>query len=344
MSSDNERILAALADPKNEPINWLLGAVLRAGLKKGDSHVLIDALAGRRHRILELWNAWIAEFRTLITNPDVAVTKAKELSSKPLCDIKDFITEVFAVLHLSRNGGYSQFEVVLGSNKPLPDFVARKNGKRVRIEVKNLHEPGDIIRTIAKERLLECRSKNPDKYNFSISVEHSYHSPLSEAAMSRLKNAIDELPDVCEKEHKIVLDGGIKVTLKRLDEEAIKASGDEGAPLSEMLKHAEGTPRFIVESPIRISDLEFNLSDLQLLFVKAFRIVGDAAKKFFGRQSDPDAENIMVMRWEPPLPMYDEQTPKIVGEAIGKAFAAVGLELTVIVLGSDPEPNFSFLP
>jgi hypothetical protein len=121
--------------------------------------------------------------------------------------------------------------------------------------------------------LQERRSQNSDKYNFSISLEHSHHGPLTEAAISRLKNAIDELPGVRKKEHKIILDGGIKITLKRLDEKLTKASGDEGLPLSEMLKSAEGTPRFIIQSPIRVSDLEFNLSDLQLLFVKAFRVL-----------------------------------------------------------------------
>jgi hypothetical protein len=61
-------------------------------------------------------------------------------------------------------------------------------------------------------------------------------------------------------------------------------------------------------------------------------------------QSDLSAENIILMRWEPPQPFYDEATPKIVSEAIESVFTAVGLQLIVIVLGSDPEPNFTFVP
>ena len=97
-----------------------------------------------------------------------------------------------------------------------------------------------------------------------------------------------------------------------------------------------------MQSPIRVDDLEFDLSELQLLFVKAFRVVADAADKFFGRQSDPDAEDVIIMRWEAPKMFYDEGTPQIVQNAIESAFAAVELQLKVVILGSDPEPNFKF--
>jgi hypothetical protein len=47
-------------------------------------------------------------------------------------------TEVLAVVDLSRND-YTDFEVVLAWNdKKAVDFTARRSGKRVRVEVKNL--------------------------------------------------------------------------------------------------------------------------------------------------------------------------------------------------------------
>ncbi|PYX45407.1 MAG: hypothetical protein DMG83_09930, partial [Acidobacteria bacterium] len=66
-----------------------------------------------------------------------------ELSNRPLSGVADFMTEVLAVLHLSRKG-YTEFEPVLASDgKPAVDFRARRDVKLVRIEVKNLHEPQD---------------------------------------------------------------------------------------------------------------------------------------------------------------------------------------------------------
>jgi hypothetical protein len=62
--------------------------------------------------------------------------------------------------------------------------------------------------------------------------------------------------------------------------------------------------------------------------------------KFFGRRSDPESENVIVLRWQAPDFFYDEATPQIVKQAIEAAFSAVNLQLTVFVLGSDPEPNF----
>jgi hypothetical protein len=64
--------------------------------------------------------------------------------------------------------------------------------------------------------------------------------------------------------------------------------------------------------------------------------------KFFGSQSGLEAENVIVTRWEAPTFFYDEATPQIVSQAAEQAFAAVGLQLGVIILGSDPEHNFNF--
>ena len=334
--------LIALSNPKNEPVNWLLGAVLRGGAKRGDTCFLLNALSGKNPHAVEAWNAWIVEFRSVLKDPELAVRKViSELSNRPLSGVADFMTEVLAVLHLSRKG-YTEFEPVLASDgKPAVDFRARRDVKLVRIEVKNLHEPQDIIRTVAQTRWKKRRAENPQKFSMPVMLTHSHHGPLSDKAISRLNNAIDEIPTVSRDERKIVLDGGIPITITRLTEERIKASGSEAFLLSRMMT-AGRSPGIVVQSPIRVDDLEFDLSELQLLFVKAFRVVADAADKFFGRHSDPDAEDVIIMRWEAPKMFYDEGTPQIVQNAIESAFAAVELQLKVVILGSDPEPNFKF--
>jgi hypothetical protein len=340
--NDGQKALEALSTPKNEPIKWLFGSILRAGAERGETHFLLHALSGKNPHAVEAWNAWIAEFRSVLKDPELAVNKVTaELSNRPLSGISDFITEVFAVLHLSRKG-YSEFEPVLASDrKPTVDFRARKDAKLVRIEVKNLHEPQDIIRTIVQGRWKKRRAENPQKFNTSVMVTHSHHGPLSDKAISQLNNAIDEIPNVSKDERRIALDGDIPITIKRFTEERMEALGSDASLVSGMMETGR-SPSIVVQSPIRVDDLEFDLSELQLLFVKAFRIVGDAADKFFGRQSDPDAENVIVMRWEAPKFMYDESTPQIVQQALETAFAAVELQLTILVLGSDPEPDFKF--
>lgn len=337
--TDTQKALVALA--QNEPIDWLLGKVFRARAAKGETHFLLDALSGRNPNAVRAWNAWIAEFRSVLRNPDEAPKKADaELSESPLTRIDDFITEVLAVLYLSRNG-YTDFEIVLAGNKKAVDFTALRAGKRVRIEVKNLREPEDIIRTVAGARWKECKARQPDKFNFSVLLIHSHSGPLTDDAISRLRNVIDEIPDVAGSDRQIVLDGNVPITIQRLSEEAIQKLGTEGV----MLAHMTGVgreSRLIVQSPIRAADLEFNLPVLQRLFVKAFATVGDAVFKFFGRQSDAESENVMVLRWQAPDIFYDESTPQIIKQSIEKAFMTVGLQLTIFVLGSDPEPNFKF--
>jgi hypothetical protein len=76
-------------------------------------HFLFDLLTGKNPYALEQRNAWIAEFRSVVRNPDVAAAKAdEELSNSPPERIGDFMAEVFAVIKLSRDG-YTDFEAVL---------------------------------------------------------------------------------------------------------------------------------------------------------------------------------------------------------------------------------------
>src|SRR5262249_45762976 len=208
------RALTALAD--NEPINWLFGRILQAFGSRGERHHLFNCLAGNNPYALRTWNAWISEFRSVLTNPEMAPKKADaELLNSPEQRIDDFMAEIHSVVQLSRSGD-SDFEVVLATgDKQAVDFLARRDGKRIRVEVKNLREPQDIIRTVAVERWNERRKKFPEKYNFGIAVSHEYIDPLSDAEINRLKTAIDQFPDIAGREYSIILDRGATVTLKR---------------------------------------------------------------------------------------------------------------------------------
>src|SRR5258708_1922967 len=144
---------ALMALSRNAPIDWLFGRVLKSLAARGQWHFLFEVLAGKDPRALEQWNAWIAEFRTAVRNPDIAAKKADdELSTSPPERIGDFMAEVFSVINLRRDG-YTDFEVVLAqADQPAVDFTAVREGRRVRIEVKHLHKPQDVIRTVLTKR------------------------------------------------------------------------------------------------------------------------------------------------------------------------------------------------
>jgi hypothetical protein len=63
---------ALVALSKNAPIDWLFGRVLRSLAARGQWHFLFDLLAGKNPFLLEQWNARIAEFRSVVLNPDIA--------------------------------------------------------------------------------------------------------------------------------------------------------------------------------------------------------------------------------------------------------------------------------
>jgi len=316
-----EKALAAL--PQNEPINWLLGSVLRKFAERKAWHFLFDTLATNNPLILEPWNSWIAEFRSVLRNPDVAAQKATdELSNGPATRIGDFMAEVLAVINLSRLG-YTHFEVVLaGGNRKAVDFMAQHKGRRARIEVKNLHESEDIIRTVVSKHLEKCRQKHPDRFDFTLSVNHYHHGTLSDGAIARVKNAIDQLPKIARDEYPVTLDGEIRVVLKRIKVDPGQRTG------------------LVIQSGFRSDDFEFDLPELQGLFVKTLRVVSQSIEKFFGRQADPEAINVITFQWLPPKVMYDPNTLETVQRAIEEAFAAVGLQFKVLIFEHVPSHNF----
>ena len=311
-----EKGLAAL--PDNEAINWLLGRALRNSAAKGDAHYILKALAGANPSAVKAWNAWIAEFRSVLLNPDETARKADaELGTSESERIDDFMSEVFAVLRLSRSG-YKDFEAVIAGNAPAVDFVARREGKLVRIEVKRLKGPQDIIRNVAMARWSECRAKNPDKFDFRAALNHSHYGPLSDSAISKLKNIIDQFPDRASGEYTATLDVGIEIRLRRIPSFGVGASviGDEFLQTTAFSPERTGS---LVISSITEQDLEFDLPELQRLFVKAMRTAACATKKFFGRQAVPDAENLIAMEWEAPKQFFDDYTPRVVARKPSKA-------------------------
>lgn len=119
-----ELALANLRD--NEAIDWLFGRVLHKLAARGQHHFLFELLSGSNPRVLEWWNSWLSEFRSALKNPDVAARKADDdFSNSPPERIGDFIAEIVAVIHLSRDG-YTDFEVVLvgtGPSAAVVDYI-----------------------------------------------------------------------------------------------------------------------------------------------------------------------------------------------------------------------------
>jgi hypothetical protein len=80
-----------------------------------------------------------------------------------------FMSEIFAVIH-SDDLGYKNITAILPDKLPRPDYQAEFGGVRVRIEVRTLREPQDIVRTVAVKFWNERRKADPNKYNFSVTV------------------------------------------------------------------------------------------------------------------------------------------------------------------------------
>ncbi|HKD44951.1 MAG TPA: hypothetical protein VKD24_04785, partial [Candidatus Angelobacter sp.] len=102
--------------------------------------------------MLVAWNARIHQFRALLLNPDQVPQKAKIELRSGNTDAREkliaFMAEIMAPVHLAALG-YEAFKVLMATRKRTPDFEAQVNGKEARIEVKNLREPRDRVRTVA---------------------------------------------------------------------------------------------------------------------------------------------------------------------------------------------------
>ena len=336
--------LEALADPKNEPVRWLLGAALQQqAANTTSSHFLLQLLAEQpRRSALVGWNAQIHQFRKLLINPDEAPRKAlldlkcgKEDAEEKL---RSFMAEVQAAIHLS-SLGYEAFEVVTASSQPGPDFNAQFEGKPAKIEVKNLQEPGDIIRTVAANHWKKLGKTDPQRYNFRLALRHGHRGSLSEAAQKRLCNLLDQLPDIKTNPFEETLDGDVKIRLEKLNDPAIQRSQGEQEMLQSLSSNSN---QMVIVSAVTLANLSPEISEIQSLFLKAIKPIVGALPKFFGDSYLPDVVNVIALRWEPPDIVYSPEMLAYTQEKIEKLFEEFNLQLRPVIF-CDPEIPWDLL-
>jgi hypothetical protein len=78
-------------------------------------------------------------------------------------------------------------------------------------------------------------------------------------------------------------------------------------------------------------------SEVQGLFLKALSPIADSTWKFFGRTSfDPEAVNVVALRWEPPQILYDAEVIPYTQEKLESLFAAFDLRLKIFIFVEPP--------
>ena len=327
------KAIAALDDPKNEPLRWLLGDALRqhAATTIGP-HFLLETLAEPvRRPVLAAWNARLHQFRELLRNPDQAPAKA---TADLRCDPKDaqkklgdFLAEVMAAAHL-HSLSYTDFSVVLATgDKPMPDFMASFEGRPAAVEVKNLQEPADVLRNVATKHWKEITEAQPDHYGFRVVLRHQSCGRLTVAAQQRLCNILTQLPDIKKYPYKETLDGGIAIQIELLD------SGTVPAGEAAMLDHlaAGKKSQLVIVTGVSANDLSTGIDEVQALFLKSLRIVAEATPKFFSESYNPEHRNVIALHWNPPEFMYNPEMLTYTNEQIEKLFEAFSLQLTPVV-------------
>jgi hypothetical protein len=337
-----DKSLAALEESKNEPIKWLLGGALRRHAEMRCSHFLLEALAQHpRSKSLVGWCARIHQFRALLLNADEAPRKAfADVNCGPKRGdadgkLKSLMAEIMAVIHLS-GLGYTDFEVLLPEAEPTPDFSARIDGKEAAVEVKNLREPQDMVRTVAGTHWQKLRATTPEAYNFRVLLRHSHRGPLGKEAQKRLRSLLDQLPKIKRNPFDEVLPGKISIRFERIDDPSLKRSAGE-AWMLRALASSSSPGQLIVASAVGEQHLSFHVTELQSLFLKVLRtIMTEVWPKFFGELARPEVMNVVAMRWEPPELFYDRTLLTYTQEHIEKLFGDFGLQLKPIIF-CDPE-------
>lgn len=344
LSDARKRALEALEQPKNEPLRWFLGGALQQHAEMNGRHFLLDALASERTGTLVGWNADIHEFRTRLENPETAPQKVEQDLRSGGSDAEDKLlsvaAEIMAVIKLSRMG-YKRFRVLLPSHLPTPDFEAEDpEGKPTSIEVKNLREPEDIVRTVAVAHWKKKSAAAPDRYNFKAVVTHSHRGALSSTAMTRLRSIIDVLPDA-RKPFDEVLDGGIHVRVEKAADYAQRV-GEREANFLEV--SGINKPGLMVVSGITSENLVTDVSEVQSLFLKTLRRVVESVPKFFGENFMPGSGriNLIALRWEPPDLLVSEEMMEYVQTRIANLFDEFQLPLRVVIF-VDPEIGWDLI-
>jgi len=287
---------------------------------------------------LVAWNADIHQYRAALTNPELAPCKAEIDVRSDGTDAEDkllsLMAEIMAVITLTHMG-YRRFTVLMPAETPLPDFEAEDAaGAPVSIEVKNLREPEDIVRTVAKDQWRKRSDINPERYNFLAVLSHSHKGALTLAAKRRLRSIVDVLPDAT---HTIdeELDGGVDVRFERA-QAYVQRLGQEGAILKETIFKQLPDRGLVVVSGITKQHLESDISELQALFLKVLRRVVESTPKFFGETFTSAVTRIIALRWEAPDVLYNPEILKYTAERIENVFADFQLGLRVVVF-TDPE-------
>jgi hypothetical protein len=330
------RAFAALAAPKNEPLNWLMGDALRKldAWPRADNF-LLTALSQPRTGTLTAWNAWIDEFRKLLVNPESAPPKvAQDLRSKAgevENKLRGVAAEIQAVIELKKRG-FSDFKVISPNGLPSVDFESKFDGRLARIEVKNLREPDDHIRMIASAEWRKRKQEKPERYLFNASLRHAHRGRLSSEADRQLRMLIAQFPER-NKDLIEILDGGIEVRLERFEPPA----GSPEGYMNQQLIGQNGQGRLVVISAFLTKHFEPDANEVQAVFLKAFRVVADAQVKFFSKETvvAEDVRNVLALRWEPPNVFYDPEMLERVGSQIGSLFADFGLQLDVFLFGGN---------
>jgi hypothetical protein len=263
-------------------------------------------------------------------NPDQAPIKATaELS----CNhkgaqekLEDFLAEIMAVAHL-HSVGYRDFDVVLAQNQPLPDFMARFEDRLAAIEVKNLHEPADILRNIAVRHWKEITEAQPERYGFRVVLRHQRCGRLTTAAQQRLCNILTQTPDIRNFPHTETLDGGIAIRVERPENRTTPTV--ETAVLDHLA--AGRKSQLVVVTAVNANDLSTGTDEVQALFLKTLRVVATATPKFFKYSYTPKHRNVIALHWNPPEFMYSPEMLAYTSEQIEKLFEAFSLQLTPII-------------
>lgn len=336
-ATDVTKAMAALEEAKNEPLQWLLGKALRETTTR--PNFLLTRLSLPRSGPLIALNAWIDEFRQLLTNPTDAPGKAARdlrYNDKTKRDFEGklggIIAEVQSVIKLSKQG-FSEFTVIIppeGKSAKTSDFEAMFEGRRARIEVKNLQRPQDDVQAIATSAWSEQKEKHPKRFAFNAVLRHRSGGSITPEAAERLRTIIAQFP--CKKGPVIeTLDGGVEISLERLE-----SSGAPDAWLHSRILKDAGVGRIVISSSFGTQDLQLNLAEMQALFLKAMSTIGQAQSKFFGRQNrDTGVLNVLAVRWENPGLFYSSEALEWLGNRIEQFYAELELQMKVVLFCED---------
>jgi hypothetical protein len=284
--------------------------------------------------MLAAWNARIHQFRDLLVNPDQAPQKAQTDLKCGEADAEEkltaFMAEIMAPAHLALLG-YQGFKLLIPTGKRIPDFEAQLKGKGARVEVKNLREPKDRVRTVAVSHWKTLVGRDPKRYSFRVLVRHRHQGPLSQAAQQRLRTILDILPDTRKNPINEVLDGGLKVRIEKIDESGPQRSPGETWMLRS-LNPASAQGQMVVVGTVGAEDLALRIDEIQCLLLKVLPRVVDALPKFFGEDAfRPDCANVIALRWEPPTLWFSPEALAYTEEKIESLFAAFDLQLKPII-------------